>query len=169
MNNAHKIEQVLYAVDYDHGHLAILKISGHNVQLNPPLSIQQVDTAADLTGQYVFTVGYPATDPRIPREFTSAVLHNVFQVKRLIPGRIVSVFGNEGGFRVITSDASTFGGVAGGPVINIQTGRVLAIHIGGKWSEKEGKFAYSHLFSDLLADKKFPEELRNQLVENDVE
>ena len=148
-----RIRQVLYSADLpDGGHLTLLQIDGHDVKRNPPLVIERnAERLNALVGRYAFVVGFPASDSRLPEEFINALLDGKACVKRAMPGRIIAVENFEGlKIRRITSDISTTGGSAGGPLVDLQTGRVLGLHHSGQWKDDEsGKFSWADLIADI--------------------
>ena len=84
----------------------------------------------------VVVIGYPAFDPRNDAEVQRQVFNNLFNVKRLQPGkwlkrRSVTSFGKP--VEAITHDSSTLGGNSGSAVIDVATGRVVALHFGGRY------------------------------------
>jgi S1-C subfamily serine protease len=51
-----------------------------------------------------------------------------------------------------TTDISTSGGTAGGPLVDLMTGQVIGVQVAGLWRGERGKFAYSKPISpDLVA------------------
>ncbi len=82
-------------------------------------------------GQAVCLVGYPAQDSRRPDDFLRSVLGNIFEVKRLCPGRVMRVDGPS----VIEHDCSSSGGMGGAPLVDVETGSVLALHYAAKHLE----------------------------------
>jgi len=78
-----------------------------------------------------------------------------------VPGRIVSVEkDSDSAVHRIVSDISTTSGTAGGPLVDLQTGRVLGIHYGGQWGDNKGKFALASAFGDLLNLSNLPSEIK---------
>lgn len=94
-----------------------------------------IATAPDenLEGRTVCIIGYPSLDFREARDGLNLVFRNVFDVKRLMPGKIMgtSRFGRENSL-VLTHDATTTGGTSGAPLIDLETGTVIGIHVGGR-------------------------------------
>ena len=82
----------------------------------------------------IVVIGYPAFDPRNNAEVQREVFGGVFDVKRLMPGRLNGVgpidsFGKtvEAGLH----DSSTLGGASGSAVLDPHNGAVVALHFGG--------------------------------------
>ncbi|HKP53534.1 MAG TPA: trypsin-like peptidase domain-containing protein [Chloroflexia bacterium] len=112
-----------------------------NIAPNPNLPDPLVISSQEpdpLPGRRVYVVGYPAFDARTD----AAVLHHVFggvyNVKRLMPGAIISVCEQESRF---DHDCFTTGGTAGGCVVDLQTNRVIGLHYSGRYDAKKG---YKH-------------------------
>ena len=86
----------------------------------------------------------------------TAVFGGHLGVLRAMPGRILDVTAvtTTGPIRVITSDASTMGGVAGGPLVDLATGQVLGLHHSGFWKPDRLKSGLSDVVSDAMAAKR---------------
>lgn len=150
---------------------ALVAIAGHNPVLHPPLPL--ADAATDpntLTGQYAYVIGHPGFDRRIPKAFGERVFGARLQARLLMPGRLLSVQradlfpANRGGATEAASaaaapafdlvnDISTATGVAGAPLIDLATGRALAMHYGGLWTGERGKFAYAQILPKTLLEQ----------------
>ena len=88
-------------------------------------------TAEPRVGQRIAVIGFPAASPGIPIE----VLERTFGVlptghKMITPGVITSVEGDE-----LHYDCWTLRGTAGGPIVDLATGAVLGVHIGGQYDD----------------------------------
>ncbi|WP_226575497.1 DNA/RNA non-specific endonuclease [Acuticoccus sediminis] len=149
--------------------LAILEIEGHDTTAFPPLEIDLDAAALELNG-FVCLVGFPENDSRLPRTFMQALLGKTGGGhKRIMPGRVVTL-PKPGAPRTfsafdrnaITVDASTSGGTAGAPLIDLRTGRLAGVNFGGAWQNiKDGKFAYSIPIAWLFPNEPLQAELRN--------
>jgi S1-C subfamily serine protease len=86
----------------------------------------------------VYVVGYPAADSRRndPAD-VQAIFHDLFGVKRLQPGfvRDADSFGQ------FTHDCSTLGGNSGSCVISLSSGRVVGLHVGGRYGQENHALA----------------------------
>lgn len=137
----------------------LLELAEHDVEKHPPATLERTPANLDaLKKQYVYVLGYPTEDRRLPDGFLHALLGTPMEVhtRRLMPGTLesVSALGDvKPGhpIRQLVSDVSTTLGVAGGPLVDLRSGHVLGLHFGGEWKEKEGKFAYALYMPDLLA------------------
>ncbi|MET7245884.1 metallophosphoesterase [Methylobacterium sp. EM32] len=134
--------------------MALLEVEGLD-PAHPPLELavrSPEDDLADGTNPAeVAVVGYPAFDPRNAADVQTAVFEGVFNVKRLQPGLLkprarVESFGRT--VDAATHDASTLGGNSGSAVIDIASGRVIALHFAGRYLEAN----YAVPAADLAQD-----------------
>jgi endonuclease G, mitochondrial len=79
----------------------------------------------------VYVIGYPAEDTRrnpLSSPEINAIFGDIYDVKRLQPGQVKSVNDN-----IITHDCSTLGGNSGSVVIDLNSGKAIGLHFGGKF------------------------------------
>lgn len=77
----------------------------------------------------VYTVGYPMKDhTNTPPEVLLRYFENVFGVKRLQPGELLSI---DPANSQLAHDCSTLGGSSGSPVVDLETHTVIGLHFGG--------------------------------------
>jgi len=113
--------------------LALLRVMNPDCtsQLSP-LTIQSIPPDKYLDRE-VYTIGYPAWDGRrnepVPMR---RIFSNVYNVKRLQPGRIMD--DNIRGM-VFRHDCSTLGGNSGSCVFDLESGRVLGLHYSGRYRQ----------------------------------
>ena len=86
----------------------------------------------DLRGRDVYQIGYPAWDSRAGNEPLQAIFMDLFDVKRLRPGQAtaIDVSGNR-----LQHDCSTLGDTCGAPIIDLESHRVLGLHVGGRFQD----------------------------------
>jgi type II secretory pathway predicted ATPase ExeA len=107
--------------------LRVEKRSASGLQLPPPLVLAKEPNLRE--GQPIYVVGYPVYNSVVSSELINAVFKNIFDVKRLQPGYLLSLIPSELKF---THDCFTLGGNAGSPVVNLETGQVIGVHLGGQ-------------------------------------
>lgn len=112
--------------------MALLEVDGLDAGVTPlRLAITDPD---ELLGRDVAVIGYPAFDPRNDARVQNQVFNNVYDVKRLMPGKLngrapIHSFGKE--VPSAKHDSSTLGGASGSAVIDIASGEIVALHFAG--------------------------------------
>ncbi len=94
----------------------------------------------------IVTVGYPWKDSRVsPRieQVMKRIFGDIYDVKRIAPGRIVSKNGN-----MIHHDCTTLGGNSGSAILDVETGKVVGIHCEG--GNSFNKAVSAKIISDRL-------------------
>ena len=130
--------------------LRVAKTSGPTA-LADPLPVAGKSPGDALVGRKVYVIGYPAWDGRRnDPEPMRRIFSEIYNVKRLQPGEIsgatVEAF-------EIFHDCSTLGGNSGSPVIDLETHRVIGLHFGGRYMEKNHAVPLWTLQSDPLIQK----------------
>lgn len=142
--------EVLYDGNVDKSPLALVKLERLDPSPLPQATIADIPAAKEIVGRYAYVIGYTyGVRDDSPREFLERLLGEKQGLKRLMPGRILA-FGTTGlpvpwdsSREVFTTNMSTTQGTAGGPLVDLQTGRVLGINLAGKWYDERGKFAWA--------------------------
>lgn len=127
--NEFKINKVLGVhPKYD---LALLSVATKSGSRKAPgvLTLSSKAPQATKDGE-VAVVGYPAADSRNGRTEQLDIFKNIFDVKRLLPGRSTGLASSP---QVLGHDCSTLGGNSGSCVIDLETGHVIALHFGGQF------------------------------------
>lgn len=101
----------------------------------------------NVPGQQVYTVGYPAWDPYADPHALRVVFGDIYNVKRLQPGAIMSFHEQR---RVFRHDCSTLGGNSGSCVVDVGTNLVLGLHFGGLYLKYNEAVALWALKDDPL-------------------
>lgn len=111
--------------------MALLKVDGLNRSPLVLLADEQ-NPGRDIT-----VIGYPGFDPRNDADVQNTVFRKVFNVKRLQPGKLGQRREVVDNWRkrvsAITHDSSTLGGNSGSAVIDVKSGKVVALHFGGRY------------------------------------
>ncbi|MEG4288047.1 serine protease [Microcoleus sp. C2C3] len=105
--------------------IAFLRVSSGD-SLATPISLfsEPIEPNRD-----VAVIGYPGRDGlRNDYQVMERIFGGVYDVKRLQPGKITGVYNN-----VITHDCSTLGGNSGSVVLDLETGKALALHFAGSY------------------------------------
>jgi endonuclease G, mitochondrial len=118
------VRRVLYMEAEDGPDLALLEVATAGNQPQPIQLAEGVSNDAD-----VAIIGYPARDGRRnDPEVMRSVFNDIYEVKRLQPGRVISANGAR-----VKHDCSTLGGNSGSPLIDLQTGAAVGLHFGGNY------------------------------------
>ncbi|AKF84902.1 hypothetical protein MFUL124B02_05885 [Myxococcus fulvus 124B02] len=137
--------------------IALLELAEHDTQRHPPVTLEwNPESVKSHVDQYVYVIGYPSEGSNLPKNFLRPLLGNTYDVRRLMPGRVVSLTpGQEprpSVVRALRSDVSTTVGVAGAPLVDLRDDKVVVgLHFAGEWKENQGKFALALSMADLLA------------------
>lgn len=143
--------------------ISILKLTNHDPLIHPPLDLfDPKPTPNEFQSRYGYIIGFPAIDRRLPTDSQEVLIGDDEGLKRILPGRILS-FGPSEFFpndkTILTTDISTSGGTSGAPLIDLSTGRLIGVHIGGRFQNVAPpsyrelipivKFAYSNDIPDV--------------------
>ncbi|MGJ5638616.1 trypsin-like serine peptidase [Bacillus altitudinis] len=133
------IDKVLYIEEPDNGEnkrpdLAFLQISldsNSNTQLPEPIELSEEKLSSD---RDVVVIGYPARDSRVgDLKEMERIFGSIYDVKRMAPGVAYPSSDKEW---LINHDCSTLGGNSGSVVLDIETGKAVGIHYGGRYLDK---------------------------------
>ena len=135
--------------DHDMAVLQVEQVSGADA-LPDPLPVAK-ETPASLKGRKVYVIGYPAWDGRRnDPEPMKRIFAEIYNVKRLQPGEIS---GDALASFEFFHDCSTLGGNSGSPVLDLETHRVLGLHFGGRFLEKNHAVPLWTLQNDPLVKR----------------
>jgi hypothetical protein len=113
--------------------MAVLRVPGLAAAGYKPLRVSMPATLR--AGLNIGVIGYPSFDARTPQTVLQTVFRNTFGQKRLMVGRLTDKAGASLGEADLFHDAATIGGVGGGPVLDLETGEVIGIHLGGTFAD----------------------------------
>lgn len=120
--------KVLYIADSQEADIAFLK-----VETNDEVEPLRLLDRAPAPGTPIAVVGYPAKDGgRNDPELMSRLFGDVYDVKRFAPGYVT---GTEENGLIVTSDYTSLGGNSGSPVIDLATGKAVALHFAGAFRD----------------------------------
>jgi endonuclease G len=121
------VEEVIFIAEpgLDSADVAFLRLeSGAN--LPRPVRLAERDPELD---QVVAVVGYPARDSRNGADAMADIFGDIYDVKRLAPGRVMADFGDV----FFTHDCSTLGGNSGSLVMDVESGEAVGLHFAGRF------------------------------------
>jgi S1-C subfamily serine protease len=113
--------------------MALLKVAmkSKGKKAPAPLPIASSKPKATKDGDVV-VVGYPAYDSRNGHAEMLEIFSNIFNVKRLQPGKSTGLT-SQGKQSILGHDASTLGGNSGSCVVDLESGKVIGLHFGGQY------------------------------------
>jgi endonuclease G len=134
-----QVTGILYVATANEPDIALLRVDRNHRFTPVELQTGQVQRETPIAA-----VGYPAADPgRNDPQLMSSLFADVYEVKRFSPGLCTGYAMNDS---LLLSDCTTLGGSSGSAVLDIQTGRAVALHFAGEF--KEANFAVP---ADLVA------------------
>jgi len=134
-----RVEEIIWIEPDESVDVALLHISGtgeDGEEAPPPVTLMTGEEIAQLNvGAWIAVIGYPAYDSRNDAGDQQRIFDGIYNVKRLAPGQVTAFAGNE----LLQHDATTLGGNSGSVVVDLASGKALALHFGGE--EGEHNFA----------------------------
>jgi len=134
-----KVRKVLWIEPDPSFDLALLEIVGTGEADEPQPSALPLATETELNASggnpWVAVIGYPARDSRNREDDQQRIFDGIYNVKRLAPGQITAIRPDG----LVTHDATTLGGNSGSALVDLHSGKTLALHFGG--NEGRANFA----------------------------
>ncbi|SBO41998.1 penicillin-insensitive murein endopeptidase [Cyanobium sp. NIES-981] len=130
------IVDVLYIEPQQGSDMAFLKVkrSGDTSRSVIALATESVSGESEIT-----VIGYPARDSqRNPIEPAKLyeTFEDIYDIKRLQPGEVMSTARLSQNVPVFTHDCSTLGGNSGSVVLDFKTGKAIGLHFGGIFQQE---------------------------------
>jgi len=126
-----RIEEVLWIEPDDSVDVAFLRVGTHGEDGEARPACIELMTRDELgeagVGSWVAVVGYPAYDSRNDAADQQRIFDGVYNVKRLAPGQVTAVVGTD----LLYHDATTLGGNSGSVLLDLASGKAMALHYGG--------------------------------------
>jgi endonuclease G len=111
--------------------VAVLRVdgAGYDKQPSPPAIdlLAEGDEHAEVS-QWVAAIGYPGFDSRGDPADRQRIFSGIYGCKRLAAGQVIAVEK----IGIVAHDASTLRGSSGSALIDLSTGKSLALHFGGR-------------------------------------
>jgi S1-C subfamily serine protease len=124
-----RVREVLWMEPRNSVDVALLRIADHgenDEEQPPPLPL--LNESGLRLGMWVSVLGYPGRSPFYNAEAQQRIFDGIYEVKRLAPGKVTSLNAAHG---LLDHDATTLGGSSGSAVVDLESGKVAAIHFGG--------------------------------------
>ena len=131
---------------FDMALLRVARKGGGGAKLPKPLVLAK--KPAVKAGVSVLAVGYPAWDGRRNEpQPMSRIFHDIYNVKRLQPGKVTKVSAAQKQF---DHDCSTLGGNSGSCILDLDTATVVGLHFQGRYLQGNQAILLSKLQGDAL-------------------
>jgi hypothetical protein len=126
-----RVKNVLWIEPDGSPDVALLEIDeeGQDGEAQPPiipLMTEEEYTAAEV-GRWLAVIGYPAQDSRNDAADQQRIFDGIYDVKRLASGKVTAL----AGAGLLKHDATTLGGNSGSAIVDLDSGKALALHFGG--------------------------------------
>ena len=112
--------------------MALLRVKGLPASVKPlHISVRSPEELARIE---VVAIGYPAFDPRNDLKEQRNIFSDIYNVKRLLPGKLLGrmttrSYSNQ--VAALAHDCTTLGGASGSALIDVKTGEVVGLHFAG--------------------------------------
>jgi V8-like Glu-specific endopeptidase len=126
-----RVEEITWIEPEDSVDVALLLISGNGEDGEVPPQVVSLMTDHDISelnvGAWIGVIGYPGYDSRNDAGDQQRLFDGVYSCKRLAPGQVTAFVGDV----LLHHDATTLGGNSGSVVVDLASGKALALHYGG--------------------------------------
>lgn len=127
-----RVTKVLWIEPEGSFDVALLELEPTNVDGTEQPRVLELATADEIaqhqaSSSWAAVIGYPAQDSRNDAADQQRIFDGIYNVKRLAPGKITSVIADG----LLNHDATTLGGNSGSALVDLKTGKALALHFGG--------------------------------------
>jgi hypothetical protein len=123
------VSGILWIAPANQPDVAFLRVTRSGVQPALPTVIDLASAVG--SDDFIATIGYPARDPRVPdQDLVLRIFGDVYDKKRLAPGQIMTVSGDE-----LEHDCSTLGGNSGSALVSLRTGEAVGLHFSGLYMQ----------------------------------
>jgi V8-like Glu-specific endopeptidase len=131
-----RVEEVIWIEPPGSVDVALLQLTqqGESGDALPPVIELMTEEELSDTGteSWVAVVGYPAFDSRNDTADQQRIFDGIFNVKRLAPGQVTAVAGDD----LLNHDATTLGGNSGSVVVELAGAKAMGLHFGGIEGER---------------------------------
>ncbi len=130
--NLFDVEEIVMVHPY--WDMAILRVPALAGRITP-LTLSTAEPE-EMEGSEIAAIGFPAFDWRNDAAVQNRVFNNIYDVKRMQPGKLKArepIPSFDRIVRAVTHDASTLGGNSGSAVLHVGSGTVAALHFAGRY------------------------------------
>lgn len=124
-----KVTSIDYIADDLEADVALLRVGSPAFT---PTPLDLADSEAGL-GDLVALIGYPAYDSRNDAAAQSRYFRDLYDVKRVAPGRIKQALGGDS---LLSHDCTSLGGNSGSPLVALADRKVVGLHFAGLYGKR---------------------------------
>ncbi len=130
-NASHTVQIVAieYLADDLAADCALLRVATTAPVKPSPLPLADKEAGFD---ELVTLIGYPARDARNDADAQEKYFRDLYDVKRLAPGRITQALTGQ---TLLMHDCTSLGGNSGSPLISLESGKVVGLHFAGVFGQ----------------------------------
>lgn len=120
---------------------ALIEIETHDPSKNTPIIFDPASIVKTQAGSYIAALGYPTADENVPDDLVPQVLGKDHGIKRVAPGRLLSLpdVNGEKPSDTIRFEAMTMEGTGGGPLLNLHNGRLIGVNFASQYERTGDK------------------------------
>lgn len=141
-----KVTSIDYIADDLEADVALLRV-GAPAFTPTPLDLANREAAL---GDLVALIGYPAYDSRNDAAAQSRYFRDLYDVKRVAPGRVTQALGGDS---LLSHDCTSLGGNSGSPLIALADRKVVGLHFAGLYGKRNSAVGVGTL-KKLLAGER---------------
>ncbi|MBB4615378.1 DNA/RNA non-specific endonuclease [Novosphingobium taihuense] len=141
-----KVTSIDYIADDLEADVALLRV-GAPALTPTPLDLADREAAY---GDLVALIGYPAYDSRNDAAAQSRYFRDLYDVKRVAPGRVTQALGGDS---LLSHDCTSLGGNSGSPLIALADRKVVGLHFAGLYGKRNSAVGVGTL-KKLLAGER---------------
>jgi endonuclease G len=137
------VRDVVYLADDASPDIALLRIEGEDLPSALPLADKEADP-----DQIVAIIGYPAFDSRNDPNDQARYFHDLYDVKRFAPGKVMQALSSR---TTLRHDCTTLGGNSGSPLIRLEDRKVVGLHFAGVYGVENSAIGAATLLELIRA------------------
>ncbi len=139
-----EVHDIVYLADDASPDVALLRIEGDSLPSALPLAEEEAEPE-----QIVAIIGYPAFDSRNDANDQARYFHDLYNVKRFAPGKVMQALS---GRTTLRHDCTTLGGNSGSPLIRLEDRKVVGLHFAGVYGVENSAVGAATLRELLRTD-----------------
>ncbi|MDC6366654.1 MULTISPECIES: DNA/RNA non-specific endonuclease [Flavobacteriaceae] len=148
-NNEFYLDFLSVEMIHPYWDMALIKVAGIRGDRKPVrLSTEEIP---NLINRNIAVIGYPGIDNRVPAEKLKKVFNGVFNIKRLLPGKITgtrTIRSYDNVVQSLAHNSTTMPGASGSILVDLTTGDAVGLHFAGRYLDSNFAVPTRQLASD---------------------